>query len=151
MCMRYDYVRPPRWLRRWSVSGPPGRRGALHAPLRSASCLRSQRGWWRRCGPGWPASSVEEGASVRVWQPPSLKHVGRQWFSRSRSPPPRRGGKPTSSWPAYQVPGYPRRVPGVIGRGGVRRWRHGRLAAAGQRDVIHGCGQFQNRSCRGCP
>ena len=125
-CREYDYVRPPRWLRRWSVSGTPGRRGTPHAPLRSASCLRSHRGWWRRCGPGWPASSVEEGEAVRVRQPSNLGLVGRRWFSQvgrqwfllGQSSPPRRGGRPTASWPASHVPDCPRRVPSAVGGGG---------------------------------
>ena len=140
--MGCDYVRPPRWLRRWSISGPPGRRGVPHAPLRSASCLRSQRGWWRRCGPGWPASSVEEGAAVRVRQPPNLGRVGRRWFSQvgrqwfllAQSPPPRRGGRPTASWPASQVPGCPRRVQSAVGGGGPSEaaWKARGSGAAGR-------------------
>ena len=46
MCRRCGCVGPPRWLRRWSVSGLPGRRGAPHTPVGSGSCPQSQRGWW---------------------------------------------------------------------------------------------------------
>ena len=79
-------------------------------------------------------------------------HVGRQLCVHLRCHPSRRGGRPTSSWPASPGTGCPRRVSGAVGGGGIRRWRHGRLAwVAGKRGATRGCGPFLGRSWREFP
>ena len=115
----------------------------------SAPHLGSQRGWSRRSSPGRQPSPAAEGAAARARQSSILAHAGRQWCVHVRSLPPRRGKRPTLFGPACRGRGYPRRGLGVVGEGGVREWRRGRLAVVGKRGPIRGCGQFQGRSWRG--